>query len=52
MFDFAGYFSSVKRHWALFLLTILVVVVFFGGAIVGLYNKARAKVPQLPAPHA
>lgn len=28
----------------------VVSAVFLGGTIVGVYNKLRAKVPQLPAP--
>jgi len=49
VFDFRGFFSSIKRYWLLYLITIMVAVVFFGGIIVGLYNKARAALPVLPA---
>lgn len=47
--EFKGFLGALKRHWAPFALVTLGVVIFAGSAIVGAYNKARAKVPALPA---
>lgn len=50
LFDFSGFLGAIKRHWLLFALTILVVVVFFGGVVVSLWNKLRvATKGALPA---
>lgn len=46
--DFGSFFS--KRHIIPIVATAFVAAVFLGGTIVGLYNRARARVPQLPAP--
>jgi hypothetical protein len=42
--------SMAKEYPGQLALVVVVAVVFLGGTIVGLYNKVRAKVPQLPAP--
>lgn len=48
-----GYFSWLKSNPGKVALTALIAVVFLGGTIAGLYNKARATIPggdKLPAP--
>jgi hypothetical protein len=47
--EFKGFIGALKRHWAPFAILTVAVVVFAGTTIVGIYNKARAKVPALPA---
>lgn len=49
MFDLAGYFSAIKRHWLPFAVTIVLVTVFFSATIVGLYRKVRSAVPGASA---
>jgi hypothetical protein len=49
VFDFKGFIGAVKRYPVPFALTLVVVVVFAGSTIVGLYNRVRASVPVLPA---
>jgi hypothetical protein len=41
--------TMAKEYPGQLALVVVVSVVFLGGTIVGLYNKVRAKVPQLPA---
>jgi hypothetical protein len=43
--DFSGYFACIKKHWLLFAVTLVVVVVFFSGAILAVYRKVRTAVP-------
>jgi hypothetical protein len=50
--QFTGFPATLKRAWLPIALTVVVAVVFFGGTITALYNRARAKVPALPAPKA
>jgi len=48
--SFLKRFLSMAREYPAHLAIVVVVaVVFLGGAIVGLYNRVRAKVPALPA---
>jgi len=49
VFNFRGAFGAIKQYPVPFAIIVLGVVVFAGSAIVGAYNKLRAKVPQLPA---
>lgn len=44
------FFGFIKTHPGKIAVVAVVSAVFLGGMIVGLYNKLRAKVPQLPAP--
>jgi Mg2+ and Co2+ transporter CorA len=39
--NFRGFPGVLKNYWAPIALLVVVVSVFFGGAILGLYRKAR-----------
>lgn len=41
--------SMAKQYPAQLAIVAVVSAVFLGGAIVGVYNRLRARVPQLPA---
>lgn len=41
--------TMAKTYPGQLALVVVVATVFFGSAIVGVYNRVRAKVPQLPA---
>lgn len=47
---FKKFGSMVKEYPTQAVALAVVAVVFLGGTILGLYNRARAAVPQLPAP--
>lgn len=44
-FDFSGYVAAIRRHWLLFALTLVIVVVFVSAPILLVYRKVRAVVP-------
>jgi hypothetical protein len=42
VFDFSGYLAAVRKHWLLFVLTLLVVVVFFSAPFIWLWSRAKS----------
>lgn len=42
LFDFSGYFTATKKHWLLFAITLLIVVVFFSAPFIWLWRRAKA----------
>jgi uncharacterized membrane protein AbrB (regulator of aidB expression) len=48
VFDFTGYFDAIKKHWLLFALTLLVVVIFFSAPFIWLWRSAK-RIPGVGA---